>query len=196
MTGKRVGYIRVSTVEQNETRQLDEVELDKTFVDKASGRDRERPQLEKLLDYVREGDVVYVHSLDRLGRNVDDLRALIKELTGQGVEVRIVKQGLTFRPEVAGAKDPDSTMNNLMLTMLGAFAEFELAMIRERQAEGIAKAKAAGRYKGGQPKLTDEQAAELVRRKNDGESIAALARAYGVSRQTVYRYVAEADAHD
>lgn len=196
MTGKRVGYIRVSTVEQNETRQLDEVELDKTFVDKASGRDRERPQLAKLLDYVREGDVVYVHSLDRLGRNVDDLRSLIKELTGQGVEVRIVKQGLTFRPEVAGAKDPDSTMNNLMLTMLGAFAEFELAMIRERQAEGIAKAKAAGKYRGGQPKLTDEQAAELVRRKNDGESIAALARAYGVSRQTVYRYVAEADAHD
>lgn len=186
MTGKKVGYVRVSTAEQNESRQLDGLELDKVFTDKASGRDRNRPELEKLLDYVREGDEVYVHSLDRLGRNVDDLRDLITELTGQGVEVRIVKQGLIF------TADDTNPMNRLMLTMLGAFAEFELAMIRERQAEGIAKAKAAGKYKGRKAALTAEQAAEIARRHagGAGEGITALANEFGVSRQTVYRYLA------
>lgn len=187
MTGKKVGYVRVSTVEQNESRQLDGLELDKVFTDKASGRDRNRPELEKLLDYVREGDEVYVHSLDRLGRNVDDLRDLITELTGQGVEVRIVKQGLTF------TADDTNPMNRLMLTMLGAFAEFELAMIRERQAEGIAKAKAAGKYKGRKNALTPDQSAEIARRHagGAGEGITKLAAEFGVSRQTVYRYLAE-----
>lgn len=190
MTGKKVGYVRVSTVEQNESRQLDGVELDKTFVDKASGRDRDRPELVKLLDYVREGDTVYVHSLDRLGRNVDDLRDLITELTGQGVEVRIVKQGLTFTP------DDQSPMNRLMLTMLGAFAEFELAMIRERQAEGIAKAKKAGKYKGRKAVLTPEQAQEIAQRHagGAGEGITALAKEFGIARQTVYRYLADRES--
>ncbi|NDK90408.1 recombinase family protein [Gordonia desulfuricans] len=185
MTGQRVGYVRVSTAEQNEARQLDDVELDRVFTDKASGRDRQRPELEKLLDFVRDGDTVYVHSLDRLGRNVDDLRDLITELTGQGVEVRIVKQGLTF------TSDDTSPMNRLMLTMLGAFAEFELAMIRERQAEGIAKAKAAGKYRGRNAALTPEQVEEIAQRHagGAGEGITALATEYGVSRQTVYNYL-------
>lgn len=187
MSGQRVGYVRVSTVEQNESRQLDGVDVDKTFTDKASGRDRDRPQLTAMLDFVREGDTVFVHSLDRLGRNVDDLRDIVTELTGQGVEVRIVKQGLTF------TADDESPMNRLMLTMLGAFAEFELAMIRERQAEGIAKAKAAGKYRGRKAALTAEQAADIARRHagGAGEGITALAKEFGVSRQTVYRYLAD-----
>lgn len=182
MTGQRVGYIRVSTVEQNKARQLDGVQLDKTFTDEASGRDRNRPQLEAMLSYVREGDRVFVHSLDRLGRNVDDLRALIEELNAQGVAVEFVTQGLTFDP----ANTAQVGMNRLMLTMLGAFAEFELAMIRERQAEGIAKAKAAGKYRGRKPAFTDERAAQMLERLAAGEPVAALAREYGVSRQTIY----------
>ena len=182
MTGQRVGYIRVSTVEQNEARQLEGVQLDKTFTDKASGRDRDRPQLKAMMSHVREGDRVLVHSLDRLGRNVDDLRAIIEELNGEGVVVEFVTQGLVFDP----ASKAQADMNKLMLTMLGAFAEFELAMIRERQAEGIAKAKAAGKYKGRRPALTDDQAAQMLDRLEAGEPVAALAREYGVSRQTIY----------
>ena len=182
MTGQRVGYIRVSTVEQNEERQLDGAQLDETFTDKASGRDRNRPGLDAMLKHVRKGDRVLVHSLDRLGRNVDDLRALIEELNGRGVAVEFVTQGLVFDP----ASKAQADMNKLMLTMLGAFAEFELAMIRERQAEGIAKAKAAGKYRGRKPALTEDQAAQMLERLSAGESVAALAREYGVSRQTIY----------
>lgn len=182
MTGQRVGYIRVSTVEQNEARQLDGVQLDETFTDKASGRDRNRPGLDAMLKHVRKGDRVLVHSLDRLGRNVDDLRALIEELNGRGVSVEFVTQGLVFDP----ASKAQADMNKLMLTMLGAFAEFELAMIRERQAEGIAKAKAAGKYRGRKPALTEDQAAQMLERLSAGEPVAALAREYCVSRQTIY----------
>lgn len=183
MSGQRVGYVRVSTAEQNEVRQLDGVELDKVFIDKASGRTRDRPKLDEMITYVREGDTVYVHSLDRLARNVTDLQAIIAELTGKGVRVEVTTQGLVFTGD-------DNPMTKLLLQMLGAVAEFELATIRERQAEGIAKAKAAGKYKGRKAALTTEQAEQIARRKQAGESIAALAREYGISRQTVYRYLA------
>lgn len=180
-TGQRVGYVRVSTVEQNESRQLDGLQLDKTFMDKASGRTRDRDQLDRMIQYVRDGDVVFVHSLDRLARNVKDLEAIISELTGKGVRVEVVTQGLVFTGD-------DNPMTKLLLQMLGAVAEFELATIRERQAEGIAKAKAAGKYRGRKPALTEDQADELTRRLVAGEPVAALAREYGVSRQSVYNY--------
>ena len=140
--GQRVGYIRVSTVEQNTERQLDGIALDKTFTDKASGKDAIRPALQAALAYVREGDTLYVHSLDRLGRNVDDLRRIVSDLTGRGVTVAFVKNSLTFTGD---KRDPMAT---LMLTLLAAFAEFERSLLRERQAEGIAIAKARGVYKG------------------------------------------------
>ncbi len=186
MTGQRVGYRRVSSVDQNAGRQLDGVNVDKVFTDKASGKDTERPELARAIDYVREGDTLVVHSMDRLARNLDDLRRIVRDLTTEGVRVEFVKEGQVF----TGDANP---MSNLLLSLLGAVAEFERALIRERQLEGIALAKAAGKYRGGQPKLSDDHAAELVRRKNAGESVASLARDYGVSRQTVYRYVAEAD---
>lgn len=186
-TGQRVGYVRVSTVEQNESRQLDGLQLDKTFMDKASGRTRDRDQLDRMIQYVRDGDVVFVHSLDRLARNVKDLEAIISELTGKGVRVEVVTQGLVFTGD-------DNPMTKLLLQMLGAVAEFELATIRERQAEGIAKAKAKGKYKGRKPALTEDQADELTRRLVAGEPVAALAREYGVSRQSVYNYRARATA--
>lgn len=186
MVGQRVGYRRVSSVDQKADRQLDGIQVDKIFTDKASGKDVDRPALQKALDYVREGDTLVVHSMDRLARNLDDLRRIVRDLTGRGVRVEFVKEAQTFTGE-------DNPMSHLMLSLLGAVAEFERALIRERQREGIAIAKAAGKYRGGQPKLTDAQAAELAGRKRAGESVAALAREYGVSRQTVYRYVAEAE---
>lgn len=187
MTGQRVGYRRVSSADQNAGRQLDGVLVGKVFTDKASGKDVARPELQKALDYVREGDTFVVHSMDRLARNLDDLRRIVRDLTDKGVRVEFVKEGQIFTGE-------DNPMSNLMLSLLGAVAEFERALLKERQREGIALAKAAGKYRGGQPKLDETQAAELVRRKNAGESVASLAREYGVSRQTVYRYAAEAAA--
>ena len=180
--GERVGYQRVSTVDQNTARQLDGVTLDKVFTDKASGKSTERPELMRALDYVREGDTLVVHSTDRLARNLEDLRRIVRELTGQGVKVEFVKENLTFTGEA------DSAMSTLLLSMLGAVAEFERSMILERQREGIALAKAAGKYKGRKAALTQAQADELRARLAAGESVTSLANAYGVSRQSVYNY--------
>src|ERR1700739_4006299 len=136
--GQRIGYQRVSTVDQNTDRQLDGVGLDKVFTDKASGKDTDRPELSRALDYVRDGDTLVVHSMDRLARNLEDLRRVVRELTGSGVKVEFVKESLTFSGD-------DSPMNTLLLSMLGAVAEFERSMILERQREGIAIAKAGGK---------------------------------------------------
>lgn len=174
-----VGYTRVSTIDQNTERQLDGVEVDKLYTDKVSGKDTNRPQLTAALDYVREGDVFVVHSMDRLARNLEDLRRIVRELTGNGVTVRFVKESLTFTGN-------DSPMNTMLLSMLGAVAEFERSMILERQREGIAIAKAKGKYTGGKSKLNDDQVAELKSRRANGESPSALAKEYGVSRATVY----------
>ena len=181
--GQRVGYQRVSTADQNTVRQLDGVDVDKTFTDKASGKDINRSELTRALDYVREGDTLVVHSMDRLARNLEDLRRVVRELTGRGVRVEFVKESLTFTGE-------DSAMGTLLLSMLGAVAEFERSLILERQREGIAIAKAAGKYKGRQPALTAAQAEELRERLAAGEGVSALAREYGVTRQTIYNYAA------
>jgi DNA invertase Pin-like site-specific DNA recombinase len=132
--GQTIGYKRVSTLDQSTARQLDGVELDRVFEDKLSGKDMNRPQLVAMLKHVREGDTVVAHSLDRLGRNLVDLRKLVTDLTGRGVRVQFLKENLIFTGE-------DSPMSNLLLNMMGAFAEFERALIRERQREGIALAK-------------------------------------------------------
>jgi DNA invertase Pin-like site-specific DNA recombinase len=137
MAGQRIGYIRVSTLDQQIERQLDGIALDETFTDKASGKDAKRPQLEQLLRFARTGDTVLVHSMDRLARNLDDLRRIVHILTGKGVRIEFVKEQLTFTGE-------DSPMANLLLSVMGAFAEFERALIHERQREGIALAKQRG----------------------------------------------------
>lgn len=180
--GQRVGYVRVSTLDQNESRQLEGLELDRTFLDKASGKDVKRPQLAAMLAFVREGDAVICHSMDRLGRNLDDLRKLVLGLTERGVQVQFLKESLTFTGE-------DSPMANLLLSVMGAFAQFERELIRERQKEGIELAKRAGVYKGRKRTLTPERAAELGRRIAGGEGKAALAHEFGVDRATVYRYM-------
>ena len=180
--GQRIGYVRVSTLDQNTERQLEGIKLDKVFTDKASGKDTKRPQLTAALDYTREGDTLIVHSLDRLARNVEDLRRIVRELNERGVSVEFVKNRLTF----SGGADPTA---RLMLTMLGAFAEFERELIRERQREGIAIAKAKGAYKGRKKALGPEDANELVAQAHAGIPKADLARAYGISRETVYQYL-------
>lgn len=137
MTGQRIGYIRVSTFDQNPERQLEGVKVDRAFSDKASGKDVKRPQLEALISFARTGDTVVVHSMDRPARNLDDLRRIVQTLTQRGVHIEFVKEHLSFTGE-------DSPMANLMLSVMGAFAEFERALIRERQREGIALAKQRG----------------------------------------------------
>jgi DNA invertase Pin-like site-specific DNA recombinase len=180
--GHRVGYARVSTIDQNVERQLDGIELDRVFTDKASGKDTKRPQLQAALEYLREGDELYVHSMDRLARNAEDLLRIVRELTDRGVTVEFVKNHLTF----SGKSDP---MGKLMMTMLAAFGEFERDLIRERQREGIAIAKAKGVYKGRRKALKPEEAVTLREMAEAGMPKAELARTYGVSRQTVYEYL-------
>ena len=182
MDGQRIGYIRVSGFDQNPERQLEHVELSRVFTDRASGKDTHRPQLESLLTFVRQGDTVVVHSMDRLARNLDDLRRIVQSLTQRGVRVEFVKEHLVFTGD-------DSPMANLMLSVMGAFAEFERALIRERQREGIALARQRGAYRGRRRALSDGQVAEVRRRIEAGESKAKVAREFGVSRETVYQYL-------
>ncbi len=182
MSGQQVGYTRVSSLDQNVARQLEGVPLDRTFTDSASGRSTARPQLEALLAFVRDGDTVVVHSMDRLARNLDDLRALVRTLTGRGVRVQFIKEQLTFTGE-------DTAMATLLLSVMGAFAEFERSLIRERQREGIALARQRGAYRGRARALSTEQVTQLRQRAADGTAKATLAREYGISRETVYQYL-------
>ncbi len=184
MAGQQIGYVRVSTVEQNTARQLDGVELDKIFEDKCSGKNTDRPALKACLEYVREGDTLHVHEISRLARNMADLNRLVDELTAKGVAVKFHKEGLEFN-----ASKATDAMMKLLFQVMGAFAEFERNMIRERQAEGIAKAKAEGKYRGGQDKLDDAQVGELRRLAAEGVSKARLARDFNITRPTVYRYL-------
>ena len=188
MTGQRIGYKRVSTVDQNTGRQLDGVAVGKVFEDKASGKNTARPQLQAALEFCREGDALVVHSMDRLARNLTDLRLLVNELTARGVAVEFVKEHLTFTGE-------DSPMSNLLLSMLGAVAEFERALILERQREGIALAKKEGKYKGRKRTLTTAQVTDLCTRAALGDdSKTALAEEFGISRETLYQYLKAGNA--
>ena len=185
MVGQRVGYVRVSTLDQRTERQLEQILVDRVFTDHVSGKDTQRPQLAALLTYVREGDTVVAPSMYRLARNLEDLRRLVRELTARGVRVEFVKEGLTFTGE-------DTPMATLLLSVMRAFAEFERALIRERQREGIALAKRRGAYRGRKKALSDSQAQEVRRRALAGEAKAALAREYGISRETLYQYLRDA----
>jgi len=187
MSGQRVGYQRVSSLEQNPARQLEGIPLDQTFIDRLSGKDVDRPQLTEMLRFVRAGDTVTVHSLDRLARNLVDLRRIVSDLTGRGVRVEFLKEQLSFTGE-------DNAMAQLLLSVMGAFAEFERSLIRERQREGVALAKARGAYRGRKRTLTDEQIIDLRERVAAGEPKARLAREFGISRETVYQYLRSGSA--
>ncbi|TVM18688.1 recombinase family protein [Oceanidesulfovibrio indonesiensis] len=177
--GQHVGYLRVSTLDQHTGRQLEGITLDRRFEEKASAKDTKRPELKACLEYLRHGDTLHVHSIDRLARNLSDLQKIVDDLTSRGVAVQFHKEKLTFTGQ-------DGSMQKLMFQMMGAFAEFERSLIRERQREGIAIAKARGKYKGRKKALTNEQVEEIKARKDRGESMSKLAREYGVSRTTLY----------
>ena len=179
MKGQNVGYIRVSSIDQNTRRQLDGIELDTTFEDHCSGKDTNRPQLEACLRHLRAGDRLHVHSIDRLARSLKDLQSLVENLTEQGISIQFHKENLIF----SGDSNP---IHKLMFQMMGAFAEFERSMIRERQREGIAAAKKQGKQIGAKPKLPPEQVKELTDRVAAGEQKKALAQEFGISRQTLY----------
>ena len=182
-----VGYVRVSTLDQHTERQLEGMKLVKVFTDKASGKDTKRPQLQAALDYLREGDTLMVHSMDRLGRNMLDLLQTIRSLNDRGVTVQFMKEHLTFSGE-------DSPMSKLQLGILAAVAEFERSLIRERQREGIAIAKKKGVYKGRKKALSVDQARAVIAKDkaNGGKGRAALARDSGNSRETLYQYLRQA----
>lgn len=182
MKGQVIGYIRVSSIGQNCVRQLDGIALDRVFTDKVSGKDLKRPELAAMLQFAREGDIIKVHSLDRLARNLDDLRRIVKDVTARKISIEFVKENLVFSGD-------DTPMATLLLSIMGAFAEFERSLIRERQLEGIAIAKSAGKYHGRKRSVSDIQIATIRKRVADGEQKAAIARDMGISRETLYQYL-------
>ena len=182
MSGKQIGYIRVSTIDQNTDRQLHGITLDKVFEDKCSGKDANRPQLKACLEYLRDGDTLVVHSIDRLARSLRDLLNIVQDLLARKVSIRFVKENMDFNG------DKPNPTQDLYLNILGAVAEFERQMIRERQKEGILLARQRNAYDkcGRKPSLTPKQIEDIKARLALGEPLAPIAKEYGVSRQTIY----------
>ncbi|RZQ55445.1 resolvase [Pseudidiomarina tainanensis] len=177
---QRIAYIRVSSADQNTERQLDGISYDKEFIDKCSGGLKQRPALDRLLEHVRHGDTVLVHSIDRMARNLRHLLELIDSFKAKGVTVEFVKECMRFTPE------SNNPMQDLMLRVMGAVGEFEKAMINERQREGIAQAKARGVYTGGKRKVNHKRVISLHQQ---GLKKAAIARDLGVHWRTVHRII-------
>ena len=182
MSGQQIGYVRVSSEEQSVERQLNGLHLDRVFIDKVSGKDTNRPELKLLLSFAREGDTVVIHSMDRLARNLDNLRSLVKELTTKGVQVKFIKEGLTFIGD-------DSPIAQLLLSVMGAFAEFERSLIKERQREGIELAKKRGAYRGRKKSLDTQEIENIKRLAAEGKNKYHLAKQFGISREPLYRYI-------
>ena len=174
-------YLRVSTIDQNTSRQLVDVPCDREYIDKASGKDVNRPELKKLLDNVRQGDVINVHSLDRMCRNVKDLLVLMEDLQKKGVTVKFHKENLTFTPNI---EDP---LIKAIMTIIGAISELERNLILERVREGVAIAKKAGKYKGRKNSLSDIQIDELksmIGKYNRSQ----IAKHFGITVRSTYHY--------
>lgn len=192
VAGQVVGYARVSTDDQNLARQVDQLKAAGAFAvytEKISGSTRNRPQLEEVLRYLRRGDQLVVTSMDRLARSLVDLHAIVDDLVSRGVSVKFLREGQVY----SGQADP---IAKLMLGVMGSVAEFERAIIRERQAEGIAKAKKRGVYKGRARALTDEQVDEARRRVAEGIPKAKVARDLGIGRTTLYEYLNESKKNE
>jgi len=175
--GKTIGYARVSTTGQSLETQLEQLQdADRVFQEKESGAKKDRPELNALLDYVREGDIVVVTKLDRIARDTQHLLSIVERLETKGVSFKVLNMNL----------DTSTPTGKLMLTMLGAIATFERELMLERQAEGIAKAKAAGKYKGRKPtaRAKSEQVVELAA---SGLARKAIAAQLNIGIASVYR---------
>lgn len=185
-TSALVGYARVSTIDQNPDRQIEKLEslnVEKLFVDKASGKNTSRPGFQAMMNYVREGDVLVICSMDRLARNLFDLLSITKELQEKGVTVRFLKENIDLSPT-----GETSAISKLLLSMMGAVAEFERSLIKERQREGIALAKAKGIYRGRKPldPTIIQEAQKLIAQ---GIPKAKVARDLKIGRTSLYRYL-------
>ena len=187
VAGQKIGYARVSSKDQNLDRQLAALKKEKVFrifTDTVSGSSTQRPGLDGALNYVRAGDQLIVVSMDRLARSLIDLHRLVDELAERGVSVKFLKEGQTYSLD-------SSPVAKLMLGLLGSVAEFERSIIRERQAEGIAKAKARGVYKGRAKVLNEEQVAQAREWVGAGIPKAEVARRLGIGRTTLYKYLTQ-----
>lgn len=185
-----VAYIRVSTVEQNELRQIEamkEYKIDKYFTEKVSAKDTNRPQLKALLEYIREGDTVYIHDFSRLARSTKDLLDIVEQLNKKGVHLHSNKENL----------DTSTSTGKLMLTMIGAINEFERTNLLERQKEGIAIAKKEGKYKGGQVKKIDSNAFNALYEQYKTRQInkVEFAKKLHISRPTLDKLLNEKDTN-
>lgn len=189
MSNQLIGYIRVSTREQSTGRQatgMEHLKLDRVFTEKASGKSKERPELANCIAYAREGDTIYIYSMDRLARSIIDLRAIIEELTNKGVAVHFIKENRTY------SKDSSDPFNSFLLNILGSFAEFERNIMLDRQAEGIAHAKANGTKSGkpfGQQPLDPSLKPKAIELFHSGMPIAHIAKELKVSRGSIYNMV-------
>lgn len=177
-----IGYIRINNCGKRGEEQLKGIKLDKLYTENTTLKCIERPQLESLISYVSQGDIVVVNSMDRIFRNLHDLRRLALVLIEKGVSIKFIKEKLTFSAE-------DSPMTNLVLSIIGSLADFERALIRERQINGIAIAKKQGLYKGRKPSLTEAQIKEIMQRAKTGEAKTKIARDFGICRDTLYKYL-------
>ena len=187
VTVQKIGYARVSSKDQNLDRQLAALKKEKVFrvfTDTVSGSSTQRPGLDGALNYVRAGDQLIVVSMDRLARSLIDLHRLVDELTERGVSVKFLKEGQVYSQDSA-------PVAKLMLGLLGSVAEFERSIIRERQAEGIAKAKARGVYKGRAKVLNEEQILQAREWVSEGIPKAEVARRLGIGRTTLYKYLTQ-----
>ena len=174
-----IAYLRVSTVDQSLARQ-DITSADKVFEEKLSGKDRNRPALQQMLEYIREGDFIKVWDISRLARDLMDLQQIVQEINDKGATVTFMTEKLTFGPNAA---DPNA---KLQLQLMGAFAEFERSIKKQRQLEGIAKAKDRGAFKGGTRKINRDRVRELHA---EGLSTYKIADTMGISRMSVHRII-------
>lgn len=180
MTNQRIGYGRISTSDQNASSQQDALisaKVDKVFVDTFTGTKASRPELDKLREQLRSGDTLVITRLDRLGRSAKDLLTIVGELETLGVQLKVLEQSI----------DTSTPEGKLFFTMVAAFAEFERELMRSRTMDGLAAARARGRFGGRKPKLSEKQIEKAKKLYSDGTNVQDIARILGVSRPTVYR---------
>lgn len=179
----RVGYVRVSTTDQSVDVQKSLLVVDKFFEDTWSGKDTIRPGFKEMMEYVRDGDTLVVHRLDRLSRNLNDLLNTINELLEKGVQIEFMSERIFL------SKNP-TPMQTLQLAMLGAFAEFERNVIRERQRCAISLAKARGAFKGRKPRFTEDLYKQIEKMNSEGCEKKLIAQYLGIGKSSVYNYLA------
>ncbi len=177
-----IAYVRVSTVEQNEARQIESLnkyQIDKWFMEKVSAKDTNRPELQNMIDYIREGDTVYIHDFSRLARSTKDLLELVELFNNKGISLVSTKENL----------DTSTPTGKLMLTMIAAINEFERMNLLERQREGIAIAKRQGKYKGRKPININDFNQHYLRYKNREINKSQLAKELKISRPTLDKLI-------